>query len=111
MPSCPAFSGSMLQDRSFEGLFQFSWEKLENELLQRVRKLIHIVSNAVTDKLLSQSQRCRNQMLYSITSALHARSREMTVLQYLTGSVLMNGGYTQRVINFSIFFLFFAFIF
>ena len=32
------------------------------------------------------------QMLQSIASALHARSREMTVLQYLTGFILMNGG-------------------
>ena len=79
---CKRYSGSILQDRSFEGIFQFSWEKLENELQLRAPKFLHIVSHAVTDKLSTQSQRCRIQMLYSIASALHARSREMTVLQY-----------------------------
>lgn len=94
---CKRFSGSILQDRSFEGIFQFSWEKLENELQLRAPKLLYIVSHAVTDKPSTQTYRSHTQMLYTIASALHARSREMTVLQYLTGFILMNGGCTQRL--------------
>ena len=44
-----------LQDRSFEGIFQFSWEKLENELQLRAPKFLHIISHAVTDKLSTSS--------------------------------------------------------
>ena len=46
---CKRYSGSILQDRSFEGVFQFSWEKLENELQLRAPKFLHILSYAVTD--------------------------------------------------------------
>lgn len=98
---CKRYSGNILQDRSFEGIFEFSWEKLENELQLRAPKLHHIVSHAVTDKPSTQTYRCHTQMLYTIARSLHVQCREMTVIQYLTGFILMNGGCTQRVINFS----------
>jgi hypothetical protein len=94
---CKRNSGSILQDRSHDGILQFSWDKLENELRNLAPNLFQIACSIVTDNSSSMSDRSRIQMLNAVAYALHARSREMTVLQYLAGLVLLHGGCTQRV--------------
>jgi hypothetical protein len=94
---CKRNSGSILQDRSHDDILQFSWDKLENELRNLAPNLFQIACSIVTDNSSSMSDRSRIQMLNAVAYALHARSREMTVLQYLAGLVLLHGGCTQRV--------------
>ncbi|XP_056013603.1 uncharacterized protein LOC125669312 isoform X1 [Ostrea edulis] len=96
---CKRNSGSVLQDRTYHGILNFSWDELEGELQTLAPNLLQIVKSIVSDKPSSMSDRCRIQMLNAIACALHARSREMTALQYLTGLILLHGGCTQRDID------------
>ena len=100
---CKRNSNSVLREKTRSGIVNFSWDEFHKELHLRAPNLLHVVSATVTDvpQSLSPGNHMRH-ILYSIAVALRGRSREMTVLQYLTGFIMLHGGCTQRVGIFSL---------
>ncbi|XP_033759941.1 uncharacterized protein LOC117342076 [Pecten maximus] len=97
---CKRSNDTVLQNRSKDGILNFSWDKLHQELQIRAPHTLKVVSSIVTDIPHNVVQgKPFYHVLNSVAIALHGRSREMTVLQYLCGMVLLHGGCTHRDIE------------
>ncbi|XP_053390808.1 uncharacterized protein LOC128553656, partial [Mercenaria mercenaria] len=95
---CKRKSAFVLNDKSYNGIMQFSWDTLHQQLLLGAPNTLQIVSSMASNDIpMSVPSKEFHHVLFAIGIALHARNREMTTLQYLNGMVLLHGGCTQRV--------------
>ena len=91
-------SGFVLHDKSYDGIMQFSWDAMHQQLLVDAKNTLHIVSAMISNVLpIPVPSKELHHALFAISVALHGRNREMTTLQYLNGMVLLHGGCTLHV--------------
>ena len=94
---CKRGSGSILQDRSYDGILSFSWDKLHEEIAIRAPHTLHIISSMICDIRPPREHGKFLHVMHSIATVLHSRSQEMSALHYQVGFILAHGGCTQRV--------------
>ncbi|XP_062582660.1 uncharacterized protein LOC134244405 [Saccostrea cucullata] len=70
-----------------------------SELKIRAPNVLKTVSAMVSDIPLQVSEKPFQYVMYSVSQILHGRSQEMSLVQYLSGLVLMHGGCTLKDIE------------
>ncbi|XP_062586325.1 uncharacterized protein LOC134247949 [Saccostrea cucullata] len=96
---CKRGSGSILQSKDFQDIFQFKWERLKEELKIRCPTILALLSAVVSDKELSSDSKGFIHIMVSVAIALHGRNQEMSLFQYMIALVLTHGGCIQRDIE------------
>ncbi|XP_056006722.1 uncharacterized protein LOC125651350 [Ostrea edulis] len=96
---CKRGSGSLLQKKSNADFFSFRWENLHKQLETMCPALLSIITATVSDIPPVIGSKPFLHALQTVGIALHGRSQEMTVLQYMNGFLLNHGGCTQRDIE------------
>ncbi|XP_069109713.1 uncharacterized protein [Argopecten irradians] len=96
---CQRNSNTVLQQKSQEGILKFSWDSLNKELQVGTPHLLKVVSAIVSDIPVELGEKPFLHIMHSTAIALHGRFREMSVVQYLTGLVMMHGGCTYKDIE------------
>ena len=87
----------MLQDKSSTNALEFTWDSLYAELQIRAPNVLKTVSAMVTDIPIQVNEKPFQHIMYSVSQILHGRSQEMSLVQYLSGFVLLHGGCTLKV--------------
>nr|XP_022291909.1 uncharacterized protein LOC111103152 [Crassostrea virginica] len=96
---CKRNSGSVLQDKSSTNALEFTWDSLYAELQIRAPNVLKTVSAMVTDIPIHVNEKPFQHIMYSVSQILHGRSQEMSLVQYLSGFVLLHGGCTLKDIE------------
>ena len=78
-------------------LFDFSWEMLHQELKDKCPVLLSVISASIGNIPTGVQSKPLRHVMLSTAMALHGRSQEMSVVQYITSFILLHGGCTQRV--------------
>lgn len=94
---CKRGSGALLQDRTYDGIFQFSWDKFHKEVVVKAPNTLKIISSAISSIPVVPSEKKFLNIMNTVASALHARSQEMSSLHYQIGFILTRGTYKQKV--------------
>ena len=85
----------MLQDKSSTDALEFTWDSLYAELQIRAPNVLKTAM--VTDIPIQVNEKPFQHIMYSVSQILHGRSQEMSLVQYLSGFVLLHGGCTLKV--------------
>ncbi|XP_052811007.1 uncharacterized protein LOC128238795 [Mya arenaria] len=94
---CKRHSDFALTDKTYEGIMEFSWDHLYQDLLLGAPNTLRIVSSMVTSSIpMPVPSKEFHHALFAIGIILHGRNREATTLQYLNGMVLLHGGCTHQ---------------
>ena len=81
-----------MQDRTYAGIFQFTWDKFHKEIVIKAPNTLKVISstNNTPDKKLLIT-------MHKVASALHGRSQDMSSLHYQIGFILTRGTCKQKV--------------
>lgn len=93
---CKRGSGALLQDRTCDGIFQFSWDKFHKEVVVKAPNTLKIISSAISSIPVVPSEKKFLNIMNTVASALHARSQEMSSLHYQIGFILTRGTCKQK---------------
>lgn len=99
---CKRNSGSILQQKDYNNVLEFSWENFHRELHIRAPITLRVIQSAVSDVPVSIGEKKFIHLMLTVATALHGRSQEMSSLHYQLAFILAHGGCTQRVICLSI---------
>jgi hypothetical protein len=94
---CKRGSANILQMKDHSDFVQFSWEKFYYEIHSSCPSILSVVSAIISDIPPPIQSKPFIHMMLTTAIGLHGRSQEMSVVQYLVGSILTHGGCTQRV--------------
>ena len=94
---CRRGSGSILQDKAYESIFSFSWDKFNQELQIRAPHTLRIISSMISDITVPPEEKKYLHIMQTVSDALHGRSEQMSSLHYQIGFILTHGGCKQRV--------------
>lgn len=90
-------SGTVLQKKDYENVFSFQWEQFHQNLQEMCPGLLSIITSTVSDIPPTVGSKPCFHILQTAGIALHGRSQEMSLLQFMNGFLLTHGGCTQRV--------------
>ena len=96
-------SGTVLQKKNYENVFNFQWEEFHQNLQEKCPGLLSILTSAVSDIPPTVASKPFFHVLQSAGIVLHGRSQEMSLLQFMNGFLLTHGGCTQRVYFWNLF--------
>lgn len=96
---CKRGSGTILQNQSFSGIFEFQWDEFHNELLLKAPNTLKIVSSTFSSIPLTPEDKKFNQLLFTMGNVLHGRSQEMSSLHYQIALLLTHGACKQKDIE------------
>lgn len=92
-------SGTLLQQKTHADFFNFRWENIYQQLQMMCPALLSIITATVSDIPPVVGSKPFLHALQTVGIALHGRSQEMAVMQYINGFLLYHGGCTQRDIE------------
>lgn len=90
-------SGSILQTKSYDSIFRFTWDELNKEIQIRAPNMLQIVSSIISDTVIPPTEKKYVHLMNTVATALHGRSDQMSCLQYQVGFILTHGACKQRV--------------
>lgn len=99
---CKRNSGSILRQKDYNNVLEFSWENFHRELHIRAPITLRVIQSAVSDVPVSIGEKKFIHLMLTVATALHGRSQEMSSLHFQLAFILAHGGCTQRVICLSI---------
>lgn len=94
---CKRGSGSILQTKSYDSIFRFTWDELNKEIQIRAPNMLQIVSSIISDTVIPPTEKKYVHLMNTVATALHGRSDQMSCLQYQVGFILTHGACKQRV--------------
>lgn len=94
---CKRGSGALLQDRAYDGIFQFSWDKFHKEIEVKAPNTLKIISSTISNIPVVPTEKKFLCIMSTVASALHGRSQEMSSLHYQIGFILTRGTCKQKV--------------
>lgn len=95
---CKRGSGSILQDRSYSGIFNFHWDKFHDEIQLKAPQTLKVISSALNNIPIAPGEKKYTTLMHIISMALHGRNQEMSSIHYQIGFILTHGACKQRVI-------------
>jgi hypothetical protein len=94
---CKRGSGSVLREKSYEGIFSFDWNKFYDEIHIKAPNTLKIVSSTISDFSITPGQPKFLHLMQSVASQLHSRNVEMSAVHYQIGIILAHGECKKRV--------------
>lgn len=94
---CKRGTGSILQDTSNKGLFDFTWDDFRKEIQIQAPNTLKIISATVCNPTITPTPKKQLCILHTFASGVHGRFQEMSNLHYQIGLILAHGGCTVRV--------------
>lgn len=94
---CKRGTGSILQDTSYKGLFDFTWDDFRKEIQIQAPNTLKIISATVCNPTITPTPKKQLCILHTFASGVHGRFQEMSNLHYQIGLILAHGGCTVRV--------------
>ncbi|KAL4237208.1 hypothetical protein ACF0H5_005588 [Mactra antiquata] len=94
---CKRGSGSMLQNTSYDGLINFTWDKCSKELKARCPGLYTVLEAIVSDIPVTISTKQFVHLMTTAATGLYSRFQEMSAVQYIIGLVSTNGGCSLKL--------------
>lgn len=94
---CKRGSGSILQTKSYDSIFRFTWDELNKEIQIRAPNMLQIVSSIISDTVIPPTEKKYVHLMNTVATALHGRSDQMSCLQYQVRFILTHGACKQRV--------------
>lgn len=92
---CKRGTGSILQDTSYKGLFDFTWDDFRKEIQIQAPNTLKIISATVCNPTITPTPKKQLCILPTFASGVHGRFQEMS--NYQIGLILAHGGCTVRV--------------
>ncbi|XP_071121775.1 uncharacterized protein [Mytilus edulis] len=96
---CKRGSGSILQDRSYSGIFNFHWDKFHDEIQLKAPQTLKVISSALNNIPIAPGEKKYTTLMHIISMALHGRNQEMSSIHYQIGFILTHGACKQRDIE------------
>lgn len=94
---CKRGSGSILQEKSYDSIFKFTWDEFNKEIQIKAPHALKIISSMISDTVIQPREKKYLHIMQSVVLALHGRSEQMSCLQYQIGFILLHGACKQRV--------------
>ena len=98
---CKRGTGSILQDKTYDSLFNFTWDNFQKEIQIRAPHTLKIISSTVCNPTVTPTPKKQLCILHTFASGVHGRFQEMSNLHYQIGLILAHGGCTVRVYMFN----------
>lgn len=87
---CKRGSGSILQEKSYNSIFKFTWDDFNKEIQIKAPNTLKIISSMISDTVVQPKEKKYLHIMQSVAPALHGRSEQMSCLQYQIGFILLH---------------------